>query len=267
MAREGKGGLGFADRLILLVAWIVTCGLVYFLGFYVGNSTQVRRLGLEERVVRLPVTSQPPPEGTRPKSEDQFVFYDKLMGDGAAARDTAKPSSPTLPVETSRPTPPPAAAPARAATPPSPPSAAPSSTKQLASTTPPSTPAHPPAPMPPRPVHATAEVPVQAAPPREVAKASAAPAPTPPPTLAVASPSAGSWTVLANPTRNRDEADQLSRQLRSRGYEATLVRVVRDGDTWYRVQVGRFPSAEAAAEVMHRLRDHEGVPHAFVASE
>jgi cell division protein FtsN len=73
--------------------------------------------------------------------------------------------------------------------------------------------------------------------------------------------------VLPNPTRDREEADGLLRQLRGRGYDATLVRVVRDGDTWYRVQVGRFTSAEQAGEMMRRLREHEGVAHAFVASE
>jgi len=33
------------------------------------------------------------------------------------------------------------------------------------------------------------------------------------------------------------------------------------------VQVGRFTTAEQAEETMHRLREHEGVEHAFVASE
>jgi len=45
------------------------------------------------------------------------------------------------------------------------------------------------------------------------------------------------------------------------------VRVLRDGDTWYRVLVGHFASAQQATETMQRLRDREGVAHAFVASE
>ena len=36
-------GLRFWDRLILFVAWTVTCGLVYLLGFYVGKGVQERR--------------------------------------------------------------------------------------------------------------------------------------------------------------------------------------------------------------------------------
>src|SRR5205809_640200 len=182
MARDGRGGLGLGDRLILLLAWITTCGLVYLLGFYVGKGTQARSLRVEQQVVRLPVTSAPPPEGQRPKTEPEFGFYDKLMGEQGAERAPDK-------------------------------------------------------------VHEEAK-PVQ------------------PAALA-----AGGFTVLANPTRSREEADGLAKQLRGRGYDATLVRVVRDGDTWYRVQVGRFTTAEQAEETMHRLREHEGVEHAFVASE
>src|SRR5437867_3915713 len=193
MAKEGRSGLGLGDRLILLIAWVATCAVVYVLGFYVGKGMQGRPLGVEERIVRLPVTSAPPPEGKRPKSEEQFRFYDELMGDraGGASRAGA-----------------PVPADARPAV----------------------TPA------------------VEA--PRVPAPAASAPPIAPLP---------GGWTVLANPTRSREEADGLLRQLRTRGYEATLVRVVRDGDTWYRVQVGRFASAEQASEVMHRLREHEGV--------
>jgi len=31
--------------------------------------------------------------------------------------------------------------------------------------------------------------------------------------------------------------------------------------------VGRYPSADQATAAMHKLREHEGVEHAFVASE
>jgi cell division protein FtsN len=75
------------------------------------------------------------------------------------------------------------------------------------------------------------------------------------------------WTVHANPTRSRNEADALVRRLRTRGYDASVVRVLRDGDTWYRVQVGRFGSSAQATDTMQRLREREGVQHVFVASE
>ena len=57
------------------------------------------------------------------------------------------------------------------------------------------------------------------------------------------------------------------RRLRSRGYDASVVRVLRDGDTWYRVQVGRFATSSQATDTMQRLREHEGVQHVFVATE
>ena len=75
MARDGRGRLGLGDRLILLVAWITTCGLVYLLGFYVGEGTQARSLRVEQQVMRLPVTSPPPPEGQRPKTAPEFGFF------------------------------------------------------------------------------------------------------------------------------------------------------------------------------------------------
>src|SRR5438093_50196 len=86
MARDGRGGLGLGDRLILLVAWVTTCGLVYLLGFYVGKGTQAHSLRLEQQVVRLPATSAPPPEGQHPKTAPEFGFYDKLMGEQGAER-------------------------------------------------------------------------------------------------------------------------------------------------------------------------------------
>ena len=64
-----------------------------------------------------------------------------------------------------------------------------------------------------------------------------------------------------------DGQQDVMYRLKARGYPVTLVRVLRDGDTWYRLQIGRFSSAEQANEMMRRLRDQEGVAHAFVASE
>jgi len=236
MAKPGRVGLGLWDRLVLLLAWGVTCGLVYLLGFYVGKGMQERPLGPEDRLVRLPVTSTPPPEGQRPKAASELTFYDTLTGSERGTphrpRDTAPPA-------------------------PAPTPAAPSTSAQpvaVAAPTPrprPKDVTSPPEPAPPPP------------PPQHAAAPAAVAAPSPPATR----PAGGSWTVLANPTRSREEADGLVHQLRTRGYDASLVRVLRDGDTWYRVLVGHFASAQQATETMQRLRDREGVAHAFVASE
>src|SRR6185436_16739956 len=76
----------------------------------------------------------------------------------------------------------------------------------------------------------------------------------------------GTWSVQAAPTRSRDDAEVLLKRLRSKGYDASIVEVPRDGATWYRIRVGRYASAGQATDVMQRLRDQEGV-HVFVASE
>ena len=106
MAKPGRVGLGLWDRLVLLLAWGVTCGLVYLLGFYVGKGTQARSLRVEQQVVRLPVTSAPPPEGQRPKTEPEFGFYDKLMGEQGAERAPDKVHEETKPVAPAAPVPP-----------------------------------------------------------------------------------------------------------------------------------------------------------------
>src|SRR5581483_3609135 len=237
-------------------AWIATCGIVYLLGFYTGKGTQERRLGAEERIVRLPVTSKPPPEGQRPKAENEFVFYDKLMGERPGRETVVAPAEKTAAGDpAAKPTPPPVDAP-RAPAPSHPATRAP----EKPATPPPAGAVASRAPTTPAPPVAVAS--------RPPTTPTGSPTAAPKTTDAVPRPGAeGGWTVLANPTRSRDEADGLLRQLRTRGYDATLVRVLRDGDTWYRVQVGRFTSADQASEVMRRLREREGVTHAFVASE
>jgi cell division protein FtsN len=242
MARDERSGLRLWDRLLLFVAWLVTCGLVYLLGVYVGRGTREHPVGVEDRIVRLPVTSTPPPEGQRPKSESELTFYESL----GAGEHTASP--------------PPTRAPAPGG---SPPVTAPPPRAADAPASPPRTASVPPPPAaPPR----AATVPPPAAPPRVAAPTSPPTTVPPPHTAAVPPPSGGAWTVLAGPTRDRVEAEGLQRQLHAHGYDATLVRIARDGETWYRVQVGRFATATQANETMQRLRS-EGVPHAFVASE
>src|SRR5262249_55664478 len=200
MAKAGRAGLGLWDRVVLLLAWGVTCGLVYVLGFYVGKGMQERPLGPEDRLVRLPVVSTPPPAGQRPKAESDLTFYDTLAGAERAVPHPPPHDAPAAPTPTPPPTP---AAPTAAPAAPAPPAGG-----------------RAPLPHPPRPKEApsTPEAPPPA-PPHASPVAPALPVPSVPPSPA-ARPAAGSWTVLANPTRSRDEADALVRQLRGRGYDA-----------------------------------------------
>jgi hypothetical protein len=82
-----------------------------------------------------------------------------------------------------------------------------------------------------------------------------------------AAPQAGVWSVQVNATQEGQVARDLVDRLRRRGYDAFLVTQVRDGVTWYRVRVGRLPSLEMANTLVVQLKEREGLPHAFVASE
>jgi cell division protein FtsN len=245
MGNAPRSGLGFGDRVVLFVAWIVTCGVVYVFGFYVGKGSLGRRDGIEERVVRLPVTAAPPPAGQRPQASDDLTFYETLVSGNRAGE--AVPPGPARTTTT--------LAPAAAVVPPAPSTAAPRPGLPPPATTPPTTVALAAVPSP------EAALVTTTLPRVIVASATTLP-------RVVAVPPAGKgWTVEASPTRDRSEAEDLLYRLRSRGYDVKLVQIQRDGDVWYRLRVGRYPSPEQASETVRKLRDREGVAHVFVASE
>ena len=301
MANTARQGLRFVDRLTLLVAWVATCGLVYLFGFYTGKGTQVRYLQQEERVVRLPVASAPPAAGQRPSQKSYPDFYERLLGertgdeppagraatpagDGEPPRRADAPSRPAdVPTiaERSLLDPVPAAAPK-----PADPTTAATASKVAQPTTPaprppgslgtePTRTASVEAPHPPEAARPTGApvVPPVADPARKpptdpnAASVDVAAARKPPVDPVPARPSRGGWTIQVNPTRDRGQAEDLQYRLRSRGYDAQLMRVQRDGDTWYRIRIGRYATPEQANEVMRRLREQDGVAHVYVASE
>src|SRR5262249_29076270 len=268
MGKTQRVGLSIFDRGVLLVAWSITSALVYLLGFYVGKGTQEGPVGTDQRLISMPVTSKPPPEGQQPKTTSPFDFYGHLGEPGhggetsapmARLPDTPPATAPTLTV----PAPTAKSPPALAAVVPS---AGHTGTPTPSAIPPPE------APRPPVKVTADAAPPVtgaeHATPPRatepESGPRTAAVPPTPAP---VPSSRTGAWTVEVNPTRSREEVEALQAQLRRRGYDTTVIRVPREGDTWYRLRVGRYTTSDQATQVMHRLRTQEGVTHAFVASE
>jgi septal ring-binding cell division protein DamX len=252
MAKGPRPTLRLLDRIVLLVAWLVTCGLVYVLGYYVGRGTPGRQATIEERAVRLPVTSAPPAEGQRPKESKEFPTFYQALPAGDRPIDVARGTTVTAP---SAGGPTPATTPPRAT-----PTTMVSASRSMVSTTTLGRTAAAPPPTLGR---------APASPTTTLVRPFTTPPQTPPATLRAptARASTGSYTVEASPTRSRSEAEQLLSSLRRRGYEAALVEVERDGDTWYRLRVGRYPTAAQAAEAMRRLRDVEGVTHAFVATE
>jgi cell division protein FtsN len=278
MAAKGpRPTLRLIDRLVLLVAWMVTSGIVYGLGYYVGKNSPGRQTAVEERSVRLPVTSAPPAEGQRPKEAKEFPSFYQSLPAGERPIDVARGTPVTAP---------PGTAPGSA------PTTIVRTTTLPATTAPPRTPTTTPAvpttlartmtPPPTFPRTATtvptasasgrteSTLPSTPRPPQATPTTllrAATPPTTVPPPVVPRTTGRGGYTVEASPTRSRSEADQLLAQLRRRGYDASIVQVERDGDTWYRLRVGRYSTSEQATDTMRKLREVEGVTHVFVATD
>src|SRR5262249_43720363 len=97
MGENPRPGLRLVERLILVGVWLMSCAVVYGIGFYTGNRIQERVPASEDRVVRLPVTAQPPPEGQRAKQGDEFTFYDSLVPGAHPDANDGKAKAPAAP--------------------------------------------------------------------------------------------------------------------------------------------------------------------------
>jgi hypothetical protein len=105
MESSVRPGLRLVDRLLLIGAWAISCSAVYGLGFYTGSQIQERVPDDEERIVRLPVTAEPPAAGQRTKAGEDFTFYDTLVqgpprarqSDAVTADRSAEPAGPAKP--------------------------------------------------------------------------------------------------------------------------------------------------------------------------
>jgi DedD protein len=279
MGENPRPGLRLVERAILVGVWMVSCAVVYGIGFYTGNRIQERVPAGEDRGIRLPVTTQPPPEGQRPKIGDEFTFYDTLVPTGRADAIPMRPKAgPLRPGEQK---PPPATSPKAGDAP----QGAETGKVQVASRT--ALPAKPGTAISTKPTAArSATTPRAKSATAQPSKPGAA-APAKSPTTGAktgtvptakgrtmaarattsAPPKSGAFTVEATSTRDRSEAEAMRANLARRGFDATVQAVPRDGGTWYRLRVGRYASAEQAEQVMRRLRDREGVSRAYVASQ
>jgi cell division septation protein DedD len=231
---------GWLEVLGLVLIFAGGSAVVFFLGVFVGKGLQESRLQREERVVRLQVGAmgENRPE---PARDNDLPRYNELAeGSPAAAPGVAL--AVKKPVDV-RATPAPGGdastnSPARAAVP----AASPAMVASLpvARTSIPGT--------------TLDELPRS---------------PSSPPALAHvdSARSDGTWSVQVNATKEQAVADEVVGQLRSRGYNAYVVRVSLQGENWYRVRVGRFPTMEAATAVVMRLKNEERYPRAFLVNE
>jgi DedD protein len=78
-------------------------------------------------------------------------------------------------------------------------------------------------------------------------------------------PSATGYTVQVLATRNRNEADALIAQLKSRGYGAFISPVDDAGGKWYRVRIGRYDDPHAARAMADRCKRDLSLSQAYVS--
>jgi cell division septation protein DedD len=75
------------------------------------------------------------------------------------------------------------------------------------------------------------------------------------------------WTVQVNATTNPQQARDLARTLKAKGYDAYTVQAPLRGQTWYRVRVGRFDNRDKARDMESRLKTREGMENAYVTPQ
>lgn len=243
MRRLGSAGLGYGQVFLLVVGFGLASGLIFLFGIWVGRDVAERRLVQEERVVRQQMPTAPTPN-EEAKGGVDLAFYQSLK-EKSYARETVAAAIQT-PV-----TPKPAASPTVVAM-----------AQVRAPTVVPPTPAptHP-APKPTPPPTSTA------------AKHVERPTPAQQPEATAQRPEEGSewadagWTVQVNATTNPEQANDLARRLKAKGYDAYTVQAPLRGQTWYRVRVGRSKSREKAKELEIRLRNTEGMENAYMTPQ
>ncbi len=78
-------------------------------------------------------------------------------------------------------------------------------------------------------------------------------APAPPPHALP--PGARPYNIQIEAVMDKSGADEMVSRLKALGYNAQEMKVALNGQTWYRVRVGPYASAEEATEAQNELRD------------
>ncbi len=245
-----SSGLGFGQLFFLIFGFLVTSALIFLFGVWVGRDVAERRLAQEERVVRLPMPVPPTANVEGAEADVDVSFYQQLKEKAyRRLQETAASASPTAAQAAATATIPPlhlAEAPTK---PPTRPAATPSRPPTLAALA-----TKPPARA------AEARTPVSTAP-----QGSKRLLRTPPELNSDEWAGAG-WTVQVNATTDIQQATELARRLKAKGYDAYTVQSPNLGQTWYRVRVGIFSSREKAKEMEGKLKTVEGMTNAYVTA-
>lgn len=210
-------GLGLGQLFALIFGFLITSGLIFLFGIWVGRDITERRLASQERVVRMPVPPQPTPAADAKGTDVDLAFYQKLKEKAEQRlQETATASSPSPPPRATSAAPRTVAPKARG------------TEKRAVEATPTARPKH------------------EAENGDEWADKG--------------------WTVQVNATTNSQQAADLARSLRAKGYDAYTVQAPMRGQTWYRVRVGRFTVRDKARELETKLKS-EGMENAYVTPQ
>lgn len=74
MRRIGSAGLGYGQTFIIILGFLITSGLIFLFGIWVGRDLVERRLAAEDRAVRGVI----PPRPTETREEADVAFYEQL---------------------------------------------------------------------------------------------------------------------------------------------------------------------------------------------
>ena len=104
MRRSATAGLGYGQIFLIIFGFLITSGLIFLFGIWVGRDVAERRLAQEERVVRGAMQPPPTPNEEAKQDVDQSFYeqlkqkaYVRMQQTAAAALATAPPSSPVAP--------------------------------------------------------------------------------------------------------------------------------------------------------------------------
>ncbi len=74
MRRIGSAGLGYGQTFVIILGFLITSGLIFLFGIWVGRDLVERRLAAEDRAVRGVI----PPRPTETREEADVAFYEDL---------------------------------------------------------------------------------------------------------------------------------------------------------------------------------------------
>lgn len=274
MAREGRRfEFGWLEVLGLILTFALGSALCFFLGIFVGKGLQEGDVARDDQTVRLPLGT-----GAAP---GQVALAPAAAAAGAAQHAAAPAGAPhaATPVPVASPADakhaaagkPGEAGTALAVRPPAPTSTvAPGATPPVVATPTPvaasgavatPVPTRTPAPKAtPKPTPKPTRTPQP--------KPTKVPKPTPTPQLrnGLANLKSG-WSIQVNAAKDEGTANAVRARLQEKGFNAYVTRVNLQGETWYRVRVGKFPTMEAATSAVSRLKSDPSYSRAFLVND